>query len=169
MKFTINWVLPLITVLSLGLFAHGEPNSEVMPESAADCPVSHESCEFYRCMSKQQPCGKKGYWKGFGIPYCELFVKDEHKFSQDSQIWLQEVRFCLQVRLRETADGLRCAQIKQKAIQDHVSCYVDTGFCQLSFPEQFKIMWYLKGALRDINTWREADLLRRACQRPYLP
>ncbi|WP_413561246.1 hypothetical protein [Bdellovibrio sp. HCB209] len=134
--------------------------------SPLDCPISHESCGFYRCMEQEAPCGKKGYWRDFGIPYCELFVRDEAKFSPDSQIWLQDVRLCLQVRLRETVDGLQCGEIKNKAIDDHVSCYVDTGFCQLTFREQFKIMWYLKGALRDYRTWREADLLRRACQRP---
>ncbi|UYL08351.1 hypothetical protein B9G69_015015 [Bdellovibrio sp. SKB1291214] len=134
--------------------------------SALDCPVSDKHCDFYRCMEEQQPCGKRGYWKDFGSPYCELFVRDEKKFSPDSQIWLQDVRLCLQTRLRESVEGLQCGDIKEKAIDDHVSCYVDTGFCQLTFREQFKIMWYLKGALRDYRTWREAELLRRACQRP---
>ncbi|WP_413578430.1 hypothetical protein ACLVWU_07815 [Bdellovibrio sp. HCB290] len=167
MKITKNWVFPLIAVLCFGLFAPGETIQAT--GSPLNCPVSHKSCEFYHCANAEQPCGKKGYWQDFGIPYCELFVKDEHKFSADSQTWLQEVRLCLQERLRETVDGLRCSEIKPKAIHDHVSCYVDTGFCHLTFPEQLKIMWYLKGALRDFNTWREAGLLHRACQIPYLP
>ncbi|QLY26971.1 hypothetical protein [Bdellovibrio sp. KM01] len=157
MKIFKNWILILISSLTLPFAAKA---------SGLDCPISNNSCEFYRCMEQEQPCGKKGYWQNFGIPYCELFVKDESKFKISSQLWLQDVRLCLQERLRDTVEGLQCGDIKTKAIDDHVSCYVDTGFCQLPFNEQFKIMWYLKGALRDLQTWREAELLRRACQIP---
>ncbi|WP_413581300.1 hypothetical protein [Bdellovibrio sp. HCB288] len=162
MKFTRNLILTSVFLLSPVLLAM---DSDLFGE----CPTSHTSCEFYRCKAAQQPCGKNGYWENFGIPYCEVFVKDQHKFSPDSQIWLQDVRLCLQVRLQETATGLTCSKIKKAAMHDHVSCYVDTGFCNLTMREQFKIMWYLKGALRDLKTWQEAELLRRACQNTYLP
>lgn len=127
------------------------------------CVPSNNSCEFYECKENEFQCGSKGYWMSFGKPFCQKFLDHEQSFSDSSRNWLQDVRLCLQERVAETASTISCKKIHKFAMHSHVSCYVDTGFCDLSFTEQFVVYWHLKSALSDIETWREAHLLRRAC------
>lgn len=131
--------------------------------SFADCTPSANSCDFYRCEEEHQNCGPKGYWQNFGYPYCMKFLKNQSSFSRDSQRWLTDVRECLQVRVGEVAAHLSCNHIEKEALDSHVSCYVDTGFCHLKNSEKWKIYWYLKGSLRNPRTWYEAVLLSYAC------
>ncbi|WP_142696251.1 hypothetical protein [Bdellovibrio sp. NC01] len=91
------------------------------------------------------------------------FLKDQALFTPDSQRWLTDVRECLQVRVGEVVNNLACDKIEKEALDSHVSCYVDTGFCQLKNAEKWKIYWYLKGSLRHPRTWYEAALLTSAC------
>lgn len=131
----------------------------------AACVPSDHSCEFYACKEQELACGTKGYWQDFGHPYCEKFLRDESRFSQQSQIWLQDVRLCLQERVQVLSEGTSCRNLHKEAMHSHVSCYVDTGFCELSNMEQMRVYWYLKSALRSADTWKEAYLLNRACAR----
>lgn len=133
------------------------------------CVPSDQSCEFYTCKEQELACGPKGYWQDFGPPYCEKFLKDEARFSPQSQIWLQDVRFCLQERVQVLSEGTSCLNLHKHAMHSHVSCYVDTGFCELSNMEQMRVYWYLKSALRSADTWKEAYLLNRACARHLHP
>lgn len=134
---------------------------------ASSCLPSDQSCDFYACKEREQACGKRGYWQNFGYPYCQKFLKDEARFSPRSQIWLQDVRYCLQERIQEVAEGTSCKDLHTMAMDSHVSCYVDTGFCDLKYMEQVRIYWYLKGALRSADTWREAYLLKQACAQRF--
>lgn len=134
-----------------------------------NCAASDQSCDFYQCMEEQHPCGTKGYWLRFGAPYCKVFLRDQAQFSWRSQAWLQSVRLCLQERIGEVSARQTCSGIYSEAMHSHVGCYVDTGFCQLSTREKFRVYWYLKGALRDARTWQEAKLLNEACIRTYGP
>lgn len=137
--------------------------------SFADCKPSADSCDFYRCKEKEQTCGPSGYWQNFGDPYCRKFLNNEKSFSKNSQIWLKDVRECLQVRVGEVSDQVSCKQLFHEAMDSHISCYVDTGFCSLSLLEKWKIFWYLKGAASNPLTWKEAALLSQACRtRGYL-
>ncbi len=131
--------------------------------SHANCSASADSCEFYRCMEREQSCGKHGYWREFGYPYCQKFLTTQDRFSLTSQRWLTDVRECLQQRVGESVEHTSCSSTYRIAMDSHISCYVDTGFCELSFPEQLKIFWNLKGALRRPITWKEAHLLNKAC------
>ncbi|MDG0816638.1 hypothetical protein [Bdellovibrio svalbardensis] len=114
-------------------------------------------------MEQEKSCGSKGYWKEFGYPYCTKFLINQNKFSPRLQRWLTDVRECLQVRVSESTQQASCSQTYRAAMDSHVSCYVDTGFCELNMAERFKIYWSLKGALRHQITWKEARLLRHAC------
>lgn len=143
-------------LLILGLFT-------THPSLAEACTPSADHCEYYRCMERARSCGPRGYWQDFAIPYCQKFVNDNAKFNKESQRWLRDVRECLQVRLNEVAGKASCNQIKDDAMDSHVGCYVDTGFCSLDAADKIKIFWYLKGAIRDWRTWKEAELLRQAC------
>lgn len=138
-------------------------------QAQSNCAASEYSCDFYQCMEDQKPCGSKGYWLRFGAPYCSVFLRDQAQFSPKSQLWLQSVRLCLQERIGEVSSQQTCSEIYSEAMHSHVGCYVDTGFCELSTREKFRVYWYLKGALRDARTWQEAQLLNEACIRAYGP
>lgn len=130
---------------------------------AQSCGISDSTCEFYNCMEKKMSCGPNGYFQDFGHPYCQKFVDDELLFSKRSQVWLQDVRYCLQDKVAQMEGKVTCDTLHNEAMHSHVACYVDTGFCDLKLSEQYKVYWYLKGALRDARTWQEALLLNRAC------
>lgn len=130
----------------------------------ANCPASRESCSFYRCMEKERPCGPHGYWMGFGDRYCRAFLNHQDSFSEESQRWLTDVRECLQVRVHEVANDVQCRDIYSTAMNSHVSCYVDTGFCNLAFRDRLKIYWWLRMSLTNAKTWQEAFLINKACR-----
>ena len=127
-----------------------------------DCQVSSRSCEFYTCMENQLACGKKGYFRSFGQPYCKKYLENQSTFSSAAQNWLEDVRQCLQERLIETSLKYACPQIHKAAIQSHIGCYVDTGFCELRYRDQYQVAWHLKGALRSPLVWQEALQLNKA-------
>ncbi|WP_148278719.1 hypothetical protein [Bdellovibrio bacteriovorus] len=129
----------------------------------ATCVPSDNSCDYYQCKEQELSCGSRGYWMNFGKPYCESFLKDEKKFAPRAQTWLQDVRLCLQERTLELDRQTSCNDIYDVAMHSHVSCYVDTGFCELNTVERARVYWYLKGALRSAKTWEEATLLHKAC------
>ncbi|MEN0060254.1 MAG: hypothetical protein AAGB31_15555 [Bdellovibrio sp.] len=56
-----------------------------------------------------------------------------------------------------------CGDMHEQAMDSHVSCYIETGFCELDFSERSLVYWYLKGALFNAITWKEAQLVHRAC------
>lgn len=130
------------------------------------CTPSSSSCDFYVCKEKEMNCGRHGYWSQFGYPFCQKFLKDEKQFSDRSQTWLQEVRLCLQERAQEDSRKpyVGCETLETEALHSHVDCYVDTGFCDLNFTEQLRVYWYLRSALRNPQTWREAQLLHETCR-----
>lgn len=146
------------------MFKYLVPLFMLLPMAAhAACIPSDNSCEYYQCKEQELRCGPKGYWQNFGHPYCEAFLRDQHKFAPRAQTWLQDVRLCLQERTLELNPQTSCGELYDKAMHSHVSCYVDTGFCDLTTLERARIYWYLKGALRSAKTWEEAHLLHKAC------
>lgn len=137
----------------------------LLPTTAlADCRPSDNSCDFYSCQEQQRSCGSRGYWMNFGEKYCKKFLYNEENFSPRVQSWLQDVRLCLQERTLELTQQSSCKNLYREAMHSHVGCYVDTGFCDLSFLERSHVFWYLRYALRSSNTWLEAHQLFKACR-----
>ncbi|WP_413568172.1 hypothetical protein ACLWBD_10775 [Bdellovibrio sp. HCB117] len=128
-----------------------------------NCFPSENSCDFYQCKEQERQCGAEGYWMNFGHPYCESFLKDQQQFYPRTQVWLKDVRLCLQERVQQVSQEASCNDLHKQAMHSHVSCYVDTGFCDLTYLERARVYWYLKGALRSASTWQEAALLHQAC------
>jgi len=119
-------------------------------------------------MEKEHACGKNGYWKHFGGPYCRLFLDHENQFAPQSQIWLRDVRECLQATLVDKVDGLSCSQINSDARISHVGCYVETGFCELPWSQKLRIFWWLRKAWLTSGNLKEGEQLFKACKQPHL-
>lgn len=130
---------------------------------AQTCHPSSRSCDFYSCMEEKQHCGKDAYWMKFGDHYCKKFLDNQESFPAKTQIWLTKVRVCLQVRADDLSKQVSCERMQDEALESHVSCYLDTGFCYLNTYERFKVYWYLKRTLATPQAWKEAAAIHKAC------
>jgi hypothetical protein len=96
------------------------------------CVVSSANCDFYSCLDAEHNCGPDGYPLGYGLKYCQAFIDDAYKFSSEGQIWLANVRPCLQQALVPDDNcQTSCSQIESDAFGSHAACYVDNGLCEL--------------------------------------
>jgi hypothetical protein len=130
---------------------------------ASYCPSSYSSCDFYVCAEERDPCGPNGYWMGWGHRICEKFLNKEEKFSLDAQQWMRENRECLQARAEEITAYAQCSSIRKAAMESHVACYVDTGFCELDLADKAAILWNLREAMTAPEAWIEGLNLNKAC------
>ncbi len=133
----------------------------------ADCPSSYSSCNYYQCAEAHNPCGSQGYWIGWGYRFCQKFLNSEQKFSLEAQEWLRSNRRCLQVRAEEISTEIACPQVRKAAMESHVSCYVEAGFCELSIKDKSAILWDLRSALAAPEAWIEGLRLQAACRKAF--
>lgn len=129
----------------------------------AYCPSSYSSCDYYVCAEQHNPCGAQGYWIGWGHRICEIFLSKEETYSVEAAQWLRENRNCLQARAEEIKEGAQCSGIRRAAMESHVACYVDTGFCELSLVDKAAVLWNLRSAMVAPEAWLEALNLNKAC------
>ncbi|UOF02762.1 hypothetical protein [Bdellovibrio reynosensis] len=121
-------------------------------------------------MEQKQPCGKDGYWLHFGDHYCNKFLDDQAAFPQKTQVWLKDVRECLQTRAEELSRQISCERMQEEALDSHVGCYIDTGFCDLNLYERMKVYWYLRRTMMTSHAWKEAAAIHNLCfLRPVQP
>ncbi|WP_413288519.1 hypothetical protein [Bdellovibrio sp. HCB337] len=129
------------------------------------CTPDVNSCAFYVCQEKQQPCGPRGYPLGFGFKFCQIFLDTEQTYSVDAHAWLRRVRVCLMDSMNELSEnGPRsCKQIKDEGFRSHLGCYVDTGFCELSFADQWVISWSMRTSFVHPEVIRDGVAVMQAC------
>ncbi|MEZ0391833.1 MAG: hypothetical protein ACAH59_06440 [Pseudobdellovibrionaceae bacterium] len=101
---------------------------------------SSVTCEYYESLEQEMTCGPEGYLQKWAYPMCQMYIKKAPKLSGSLQAWFPEIRFCLQAKLHEIKTELTCPNLEDLAIESHVSCYVETGFCNLSQSDQWKLM-----------------------------
>lgn len=126
--------LGFITSLLILLFA-GAAQSSVL-----NCATSQDSCGFYRCMESQKHCGSNGYPLAFGDRLCERYRQVQNHSSYALRKWYPRVRECLQQVVAEIADPLSCEDLETKAFESHLDCYMETGFCDLSFADKLTVL-----------------------------
>lgn len=101
-----------------------------------------ENCDYYYEVENQYNCGKKGYPLKFGFRMCELYKKAEPKMPERVKEWFPKVRLCLQQFIHDNQffSEKSCKDLRKAALNSHVKCYEDTGYCQLSFSDKLKII-----------------------------
>lgn len=117
---------------------------KVNAAEAVDCETLKSSCEYYTCFEASRKCGRFGYSKGFGKKYCLRFEKRKPKFSDAGEEWINRTRDCLIEKLNENLEAPSCREIKKDSFKEHLSCYVDSGFCELSKADRkqiYKTVW----------------------------
>lgn len=150
--------LSMVLILFLG---QGSLASEVQTV----CSSYLESCEYYQCRDQLQMCGPQGYFLRFGYPYCSRFMTQvKPTFSEEGALWLDRVGQCLRDQLEGISVQESCKETEDLAISSHVSCYLDTGFCQLSFSEKLKLLKVVYKELQDSRLLGVFLKLMTSCQ-----
>jgi hypothetical protein len=130
--------------------------------------VSASECDFYREKSAAMQCPSSGYLIGFGYKYCRYFVDHADEFSSEGQATLQKIRFCLIDSLKRPLVALTCDNIKDLAMQNHIDCYVNNGFCSLDLFDRLQVYWLLKDRLQDTSFLAAGEEIRRQCHFLFL-
>ena len=125
---------------------------------AGTCFDKIGQCAYYQCKEQELHCGEHGYLLNFGEKYCELYVKAEPSFTEHGQVWLDEVRSCLQMSLENPTQTYTCRNVEDYAYSTHLNCYLQAGYCAL--PPMDKWLVSVVGAELIIN-WRVDELIER--------
>lgn len=128
------------------------------------CERLEGHCSYYSCLSKSLRCRDEGYLKSFGQHYCAYFEKNEARYSREGKVFLSRVRLCLQKAL--SRESLSCDNVRAKAIDSHIPCYVESGFCELSLKDRQRIYDAVWRELRRPDFFAAAFKIQGHCQNP---
>lgn len=103
-------------------------------------------CSYYDCLEEKVSCGENGYLINFVGKYCNRFTQiTRPRLSEFGKVWLDGVRECLIYNMEEDYyEGESCESIEDRGIEDHISCYVDTGICSLPAGDWLKVLGTIK-------------------------
>ena len=110
-----------------------------MSVSSWSAEASRTRCDYYLQVESIFRCGPSGYVLGYAAKMCQKYLKVERQMGPNVRWWFPRVRFCLQQKLQELPKR-SCQQIKHDAYKSHIPCYLNTGFCKLTFSEQLEII-----------------------------
>ncbi len=131
---------------------------------ASPCDKYIGQCEYYLCQESEYHCGEKGYLIHFGQHYCENFYQNlNHELSPKGQVWIDNVRTCLQNKMESFEASNSCRNLKKQAYRSHSDCYLKANFCQLSFSDKKKIIAFLKPELWKFRTQKEGIQVLYQC------
>ena len=114
------------------------------------CQGYLDSCEYYRCREKTQPCGQDGYFQRLAIPYCiKLTEVVRPRISPEGQEWMDKAAYCLREQLDLVPPQFSCGSTEDYAIATHTYCYIKAGFCETRFSDKWKVFKHIYGQLTD--------------------
>lgn len=131
---------------------------------SSECKPEANSCDFYLCKEMNDPCGNRGYWLAYGYKYCRIFLTQTQHFPEASKDWMLKTRLCLQQSINHDTRELSCAADREAAMDSHVHCYIDSGFCDLSIKERAAIIWLLRSAMIMPMTYVEGLEVEYQCR-----
>jgi hypothetical protein len=113
----------------------------------SNCQEFANDCEYYSCIEQSKHCGKYGYLMNFGDKYCRKFTSKEKLLSTKGKIWMSNVRSCLIRKLENVDQDLSCQKYRKAAIDQHIPCYTESGYCQLNKKDKNVILKIISGSL----------------------
>ena len=149
-----------------------QQQSVILPASCYSPAGMH--CDFYRqCLAEMFNCtGPAEYAISYGEKFCNLYEQSKSQLSQEGVRWLDAARKCLQVALVPALYLSQmqpsCQDIRIKAFDSHVPCYVEPyegiSVCSLSVSDWIIIIMTVKSSFVS-SAWLEtvkASLLTAA-------
>ncbi|MBX2993236.1 MAG: hypothetical protein KF681_00375 [Bdellovibrionaceae bacterium] len=125
---------------------------------------AHDNCLQYVQLNDELGCSDQGYLINFGYRYCRRFKDTTQRFSPEGQAFLADVRTCLLHSLRTERRELRCDSIEGIAMDHHIDCYDQAGFCSLSSQDRWALFTVVWRDLVSPRTVQMAARLNQACQ-----
>lgn len=106
----------------------------------SNCREIENDCEYYSCVSESRHCRNSSYLIRFGRKYCLRYDNRRPSFSLNGRIWIDNVRGCLIRHMNTYPETMSCKEFKNVAFKDHVPCYLESGFCELSKSDRLEIL-----------------------------
>ena len=106
--------------------------------SLALAETNTSECDEYLEVSHQLRCSERGYLRTFGHRYCREFIERDSEFSPSGRKVLARIRSCLLEKI-STDPSLTCRNVKSRAEDHHVECYLSSGYCDMYLADQLKI------------------------------
>lgn len=147
-----------LMVISLFLLAFSALASG--PES---CANRTSDCEYYTCVAAARHCQGGSYPLQFGRRYCLRYEARKHRFSQEGQAWINDVRSCLIREMNTYPADLTCGDLKTRAFGDHVPCYLESGYCELSARDKRQVFKAIWPSLKNIQVILAGIKTNKAC------
>lgn len=145
----------IFSLVLWGLSSRAEPSA--MPSS--------QSCQYYQTLENSLQCGPDSYLIKSGYPLCEHYKRISPWMTDEIQKWFPKIRYCLQAALEERENEITCANLDQTALETHVDCYVQTGYCDLSLASKTQLSLVTLPRMTD-SLWRKtAREILKACDR----
>ncbi|MCM2282762.1 MAG: hypothetical protein NDI61_13055 [Bdellovibrionaceae bacterium] len=137
--------------------------SEASTLAQTACSNQVGSCAYYGCLSDELACRPQAYLRRFGRSYCSLFEARADEYTEQGQKFMTEVRLCLQLEL-DAEIGLTCQNVERRSANHHVTCYLESGYCELPRKDQFLLQ---RTIFKDLASrpalWGAALRISRAC------
>lgn len=127
------------------------------------CQEFSSDCEYYSCLAAAKHCSHRSYLVNFGHRYCLRYESRLSNFTEDGQVWMQEVRKCLIREMSSYEENLSCKELKVRAFSDHVPCYIESGFCELSKWDKKQILKTVWPTLKNLRVLIGGFEISRAC------
>ena len=137
----------------------------VLPFSvlAGDCSHLSNDCEYYLCIAREKSCNNSSYPIKFGHRFCMRYEERMNTFGPEGWMWVEQVRRCLIRELDQYGDNLSCSELKKRAVQSHVPCYVESGFCSLSLKDKKAVIQTIWPAIRNIEIFSAGTQVLKEC------
>ncbi|MBX2987022.1 MAG: hypothetical protein KF802_03910 [Bdellovibrionaceae bacterium] len=129
---------------------------------ASPCSPWLGECSYYRCLSAQQSCGEREMIPRVALTYCERYHDNEAAFTPHGRRFLNDVRRCLQEKI-EAAAPATCARSSEVFQDVHFDCYLETGYCDLSWGDRGRIAWIGRRMLVGTDFFWTGRRIEAAC------
>lgn len=129
---------------------------------------AHEQCSTYTQLENEFQCGENGYLLGYGKKYCHRFVvKNIERFTPQGQQFLIKNAKCLQEKLKEfilKIPNASCQEIENQAIETHMSCYQESGFCELRTFDKMATLAIIRDEVKYRYVRKMASKMMKFCR-----
>lgn len=127
-------------------------------------PSDIRLCEAYTGVNAALGCADDNYLIRFGYKYCVKYVELKETFAPQTQVVLAKIRSCLVTQLINDSE-LTCENSEERAMDQHLKCYVKAGFCALPNWEKLKIGWAAKSELKQESFRQTMLAVKEQCDR----
>jgi hypothetical protein len=132
--------------------------------TAQPCVQDQSECAYYCQAGEGLGCDPSNYLFSFGHKYCALYLENEKIFSAQGQASLQKIRPCLIDFLKSHERDLTCANVGSMAVESHVACYVENGFCELPWSDKLRVVKIAGFETVDASSLDLFEELIKACK-----